>query len=94
MSGDRANAEARRAGWIAMARLLALVREAYADPTITTQYHPSEGDPERKRWRVWRDGCPIAYGVTEAGALISALERSAAPPVAPELVAVAPLVKA
>lgn len=58
--------------------LLALVRKAYADPTITTQYHPSGGDPERKRWRVWRDGCPIAYGVTEAEALVAALE--AAPP--------------
>ena len=74
--------------------LLALVREAYADPTITTWHYPSGGGPDRKRWRVWRKGQPIAYGVTEAEALVTALERSAAPLVGPELVAVAPLVKA
>lgn len=59
--------------------LLALLREACGDPTITTQYHPSEGAPERKRWRVWRDGCPIAYGATEAEALVAALEAALPP---------------
>lgn len=58
--------------------LLTLVRKAYADPTITTQYYPCGGSPERKRWRVWREGCPVAYGATEAEALVAALE--AAPP--------------
>ena len=61
--------------------LLTLVRKAYADPTITTQYYPCGGSPERKRWRVWREGCPVAYGATEAEALVTALE--AAPPPKP-----------
>ncbi len=90
----RPDAEGDLTGIPLILHLLALVREVYVDPTITTQYHPSEGGPDRKRWRVWRKGQPIAYGVTEAEALVIALERSAVPPVGPELVAVAPSVKA
>lgn len=56
--------------------LLFLVREAWNDYTITTQFHPSTGAPDRKRWRVWQSGNPIAYGVSEPEALVSALEQS------------------
>ena len=56
--------------------LLVLVREAWNDYTITTQFHPSVGTPDRKRWRVWQSGNPIAYGVSEPEALVSALEQS------------------
>ena len=56
--------------------LLVLVREAWNDNTITTQFHPSVGTPDRKRWRVWQSGNPIAYGVSEPEALVSALEQS------------------
>lgn len=56
--------------------LLVLVREAWNDNTITTQFHPSVGTPDRKRWRVWQSGNPIAYGTSELEALVSALEQS------------------
>ena len=56
--------------------LLVLVREAWNDYTITTQFHPSAGTPDRKRWRVWQSGNPIAYGTSESEALVSALEQS------------------
>ena len=56
--------------------LLVLVREAWNDYTITTQFHPSAGASDRNRWRVWQPGNPIAYGVSEPEALVSALEQS------------------
>ena len=58
-------------------QMLEAVREIYGDDAITVQYHPSLGTPERKRWRVWGDGYPIAYGYSEEEALIVALERAA-----------------
>lgn len=58
-------------------QLLETVRRTYGDDAITAQYHQSLGAPERKRWRVWRDGNPIAYGASEQEALIVALERAA-----------------
>jgi len=56
--------------------LLLLVREAWNDYTITTQFHPSTDAPGRKQWRVWQPGNPIAYGLSEPEALVSALEQS------------------
>ena len=49
--------------------LLVLVREAWGDPTM----YASEHSPGRRPWRVWRPGDPIAYGDTEAEALVRAL---------------------
>jgi hypothetical protein len=56
--------------------LLTLARQAYDDATITTKHYPKLEGPERKRWRVWRDGCPIAYGATEVEALVVAIEAA------------------
>jgi len=73
----RPDAAGGRASTALILHLLALVREVYADPTITTWLYPGEGGPDRKCWQVWHKARPIAYGVTEAEALVIALERSA-----------------
>jgi len=54
--------------------LLTLVREAWGDETMTAWHHP-QGGPARP-WRVWRPGVPVAYGPTEAAALVAALEAA------------------
>jgi len=54
--------------------LLALVREAWGDGGMTAQHHPLSG--KGMTWRVWRPGDPVAYGPTEAAALVAALEAA------------------
>ena len=54
--------------------LMVLVREAWGDVTITAQHHPLSG--KGMAWRVWRPGDPVAYGRTEAAALVAALEAA------------------
>jgi len=52
--------------------LLALVRVAWCSPVNTQQMIPGQ----RPQWRVWMPGDPIAYGKTEAAALVAALEAA------------------
>jgi len=54
--------------------LLALVREAWGDEAMAAWPHPQAG--RAKAWRVWRPGLPVAYGPTEAAALVAALEAA------------------
>lgn len=52
--------------------LLGVVRERWGDPHMHASYHRGGVNC----WRVWRPGHPVAYGTTEAHALLAALEAS------------------